>query len=114
MLPVDVLKGIWKTASRTSNDFLTRDEFYVALRLIAYAQHGIQPTEESINFDIQVDLPRFEAAPLALMPAENNVERMKPEIRAEDIASALPDLDSININAMDGINSLIPSVNLME
>jgi hypothetical protein len=37
MLPVDVLKGIWKISSRTSTDYLTRDEFYVALRLIAYA-----------------------------------------------------------------------------
>jgi hypothetical protein len=37
MLPVDTLKSIWKIAARTSNDYLTRDEFYVALRLIAYA-----------------------------------------------------------------------------
>ena len=36
-LGVDKLKEIWKVASRTSNKFLTRDEFYVALRLIAYA-----------------------------------------------------------------------------
>ena len=36
-LPVDTLKNIWKTAARTSNEFLSRDEFYVALRLIAYA-----------------------------------------------------------------------------
>jgi hypothetical protein len=36
-LAVDVLKNIWKTAARTSPEFLTRDEFYIALRLIAYA-----------------------------------------------------------------------------
>lgn len=36
-LDLPVLKNIWKTAARTSNEFLTRDEFYVALRLIAYA-----------------------------------------------------------------------------
>ena len=35
-LPVDKLKEFWKIAARTSNEFLTKDEFYVALRLIAY------------------------------------------------------------------------------
>ena len=69
-LAVDVLKNIWKTAARTSPEFLTRDEFYIALRLISYAQNGIKPNEESIQFDIPVDLPRFDAAPLAL-PAPN-------------------------------------------
>ena len=35
-LPVDKLKDIWKIAAKTSNEHLTKDEFYVALRLIAY------------------------------------------------------------------------------
>eukprot|EP00349_Pseudokeronopsis_sp_Brazil_P002685 CAMPEP_0202960288 /NCGR_PEP_ID=MMETSP1396-20130829/4437_1 /ASSEMBLY_ACC=CAM_ASM_000872 /TAXON_ID= /ORGANISM="Pseudokeronopsis sp., Strain Brazil" /LENGTH=129 /DNA_ID=CAMNT_0049679415 /DNA_START=45 /DNA_END=434 /DNA_ORIENTATION=+ len=37
LLPVDTLKNIWKIAARSSSEFLTRDEFYLALRLIAYA-----------------------------------------------------------------------------
>ena len=68
-LGTDVLKNIWLTSARTSNEFLTRDEFYVALRLIAYAQNGIQPNEDSLKFNIDVALPRFESAPLALMGA---------------------------------------------
>lgn len=36
-LPVDRLKDIWRIAARTSNEYLTKDEFYVALKLIAYA-----------------------------------------------------------------------------
>jgi hypothetical protein len=36
-LSIDKLKEIWKIAANTSNEFLTKDEFYVALRLIAYA-----------------------------------------------------------------------------
>jgi epidermal growth factor receptor substrate 15 len=40
-LPVDKLKEFWKIAARTSNEYLTRDEFYIALRLIAYAQNGL-------------------------------------------------------------------------
>lgn len=35
-LPVERLKDFWKIAARTSNEYLTKDEFYVALRLIAY------------------------------------------------------------------------------
>jgi epidermal growth factor receptor substrate 15 len=35
-LPVERLKDFWKLAARTSNEYLTKDEFYVALRLIAY------------------------------------------------------------------------------
>ena len=40
-LSVDKLKEFWKIAARTSNEFLTKDEFYVALRLIAYEQNGL-------------------------------------------------------------------------
>lgn len=36
-LDIKILKDIWKVASRTSNEYLTKDEFYIALRLIAYA-----------------------------------------------------------------------------
>lgn len=36
-LPNEKLKAIWLIAARTSTDHLTRDEFYIALRLIAYA-----------------------------------------------------------------------------
>ena len=110
-LPVDLLKNIWMISARTSNEYLTRDEFYVALRLIAYAQNGIQPNEDSIKFNIEVDLPKFEAAPLALPPTE---PREKPEVRAEEIAAAPPDLDSLDINALNSIQSLIPSVNKVE
>ena len=48
-LPVDKLKEFWKIAARTSNEHLTRDEFYIALRLIAYEQNGVPATEEAIQ-----------------------------------------------------------------
>lgn len=47
-LPVDLLKNFWLIAARTSPEFLTKEEFYTVLRLIAYAQHGIKPNEESL------------------------------------------------------------------
>ena len=36
-LSVEKLEDIWKISARTSNEYLSREEFYVALRLIAYA-----------------------------------------------------------------------------
>ena len=33
---VGKLKEVWSVAARTSNDYLLKEEFYVALRLIAY------------------------------------------------------------------------------
>lgn len=58
-LPVDKLKEIWKISAKTSNEFLTKEEFYVALRLIAYMQNGIRADEHSIELNIEVDLPKF-------------------------------------------------------
>lgn len=36
-LEKDVLRNIWLLSAKTSNEHLMRDEFYLALRLIAYA-----------------------------------------------------------------------------
>jgi epidermal growth factor receptor substrate 15 len=58
-LPVDKLKHFWMIAAKTSNEYLTKDEFYVALRLIAYEQNGIAADENSINNNVDVALPRF-------------------------------------------------------
>jgi len=33
---VQKLRGVWDIAARTSNDYLLKDEFYIALRLVAY------------------------------------------------------------------------------
>ena len=51
-----------------------------------------------MNFNIEVELPRFDPIPLALPPSESMQPKLKPEIRAEDIAASLPDLDSLDIN----------------
>lgn len=47
-LSVEKLKEIWVIASQVSPAFLTKDEFYVALRLIAYEQNGIPSTTNSV------------------------------------------------------------------
>jgi hypothetical protein len=57
-------------AARTSPEYLEKEEFYVACRLIAYAQHGLKATEDSIRLDISVDLPKFDPPPLAITSAD--------------------------------------------
>lgn len=60
-LSVEILKKIWLIAS-SNNQFLERDEFYVALKLISYAQNNIEISAESIIKNIPSPLPKF--APL--------------------------------------------------
>lgn len=70
-------KEIWKISSFTSAEYLTKEEFYVALRLIAYAQNGVQVNEDSIKFNLDAPFPKFKEQPLAIMPSE----KAKPEVR---------------------------------
>lgn len=58
-LPKEKLKEIWMMASFTSQAFLIKEEFYVALRLIAYAQNNIECSEKSVKINIDVALPTF-------------------------------------------------------
>lgn len=54
-----ILREIWEISARTNKSFLNRDEFYIALRLIAYAQNGVPVSETSIRQNVEVELPRF-------------------------------------------------------
>ena len=58
-LPVEKLKNIWRIAARTSNEHLVREEFYVALRLIAYEQNGILADESTVSANVEVALPQL-------------------------------------------------------
>lgn len=59
-MQLEKLKEVWQISARTSNEFLSREEFFLALRLIAYAQNGIKVDENSILTDIPVGLPKIE------------------------------------------------------
>ena len=54
-----ILKEIWNISAQTSKSFLDRDEFYIALRLIAYAQNGMAVNEQSIMNNVEVSLPKM-------------------------------------------------------
>ncbi len=47
-LPKEILKRIWIISAQTNAQFLERDEFYIALRLVALAQNNLPISEECI------------------------------------------------------------------
>lgn len=55
-LSKEILKKIWDLSS-TNGEFLDRDEFYVALKLISYAQNNIDVSASSINQNLPSPLP---------------------------------------------------------
>ncbi len=60
-LPTDVLKKIWLIAAQTDCKFLERDEFYIALRLVALAQNNMECSPESIRLNHPLPpLPKFD------------------------------------------------------
>ena len=61
-LPKHVLKEIWLMVVKYSTSHITREEFYIILRLISLAQNNLPYTEESINNNtapIALPLPTF-------------------------------------------------------
>jgi len=47
----DILKKIWMISAQTDANFLEKEEFYVALRLIALAQNNMEVSDEAIRFN---------------------------------------------------------------
>ena len=78
------------------------------MRLIAYAQNNIAVEEISLKMDLEVKLPHFDSGmPKAPEPVKPATE---PDVRAEEMAKMLPNLDDLDINQMSTISSLIPSI----
>jgi hypothetical protein len=63
-LAKEKLSEIWRFSARTSKEFLTRDEFYCALRMIAFIQNGIEISEESLKFEMDIPWPKFDDSPI--------------------------------------------------
>ena len=59
-LGVPKLRLVWDVAACTSNDYLLKEEFYIALRLVAYMQNDIPANANSIKLNIEAPLPRFD------------------------------------------------------
>lgn len=91
-LAKEKLSEIWRFSARTSKEFLTREEFYCALRMISYVQNGIEISEESLKFEIEVPLPRFDDLPFQATP------QPQPEFQKQSLADSLPDFDQLDFS----------------
>ncbi|CAK91691.1 unnamed protein product (macronuclear) [Paramecium tetraurelia] len=59
-LSIDILKKIWLISS-PNNQTLNKEEFYVALKLISFAQNNIEVSNDSIQRCIPSPLPQFQS-----------------------------------------------------
>lgn len=87
-LPKDILREIWLLSSPT-NETLDKDEFYVALRLIAYAQNKMDVSRESIISNLKAPLPKL--APIEKkQPPSEVVHQEEQQAQAQAQAQAQP------------------------
>jgi Cytoskeletal-regulatory complex EF hand len=88
---------------------LSRDEFYLALKLIAYAQNGIPPTEESVLAKVEVPFPQFKSD--SSKPGMGMGMGM-PNPAAAPRGPTLADMNQLNVMALSQSsgNSLIPGM----
>ena len=55
----DHLRTIWDIIAKTSEQFVTQNEFFMACRLVAYCQNDIEASEESLLKNLPVKTPYF-------------------------------------------------------
>jgi hypothetical protein len=67
-IAVPTLKTIWELATPNKEDFLDKNRFFIALKLIALAQEGKPVSLQMIHE--KVGLPRFEGIEIPAMPDE--------------------------------------------
>ena len=73
-LDIQTLKRVWEISASTSNNYLIKEEFYVALRLVALIQSGQPATAESIINNVPASLPRFDD----YVPATPGADPVRP------------------------------------
>ncbi|KAI8338833.1 hypothetical protein BD560DRAFT_493537 [Blakeslea trispora] len=69
-IPLSFLEEIWQTVDQNAKGYLTEPEFYMALKLIACAQHGVEAAEDI--FSTQVPLPQFQNTSIAPMTSSEH------------------------------------------
>ena len=58
-LSKEQIKKIWSIAVQQGSTSIHRDDVYMAMKLIAYAQNGIEVSEESIRENKECPMPNI-------------------------------------------------------
>ncbi len=69
-LPAPVLGQIWVEANAAKSEALSREDFFVALRLAALAQQGQAVSREAAAASREPLVPRLQSAAWVLVPAQ--------------------------------------------
>ncbi|KAI7859641.1 hypothetical protein BDC45DRAFT_496490 [Circinella umbellata] len=91
-VPDNILNEIWDAADSDKKGFLTDQEFCIALKLIACAQHGIIPASPVLK--TQVPLPQLDGIPVQQpqtpppVPSTNRPTPASPNLQANNPATA--------------------------
>ncbi|MCQ2817097.1 MAG: EF-hand domain-containing protein [archaeon] len=81
-LSKEILKQIWLIAAKNKTQSMDKDEFYIALRLIALAQNGYPVSKECIINNSPIPpLPKFDLT--QLNPTSSDMETMFAIVSAE-------------------------------
>lgn len=101
-LDKEILKKIWTIAAQPGSISLNKEEFYIALRLVALAQAGKEVSPQAITMDIPASPPKFEAPAGRSNGSETNINaysqrpsesRMQSSIHPESSKYSITELD---------------------
>jgi epidermal growth factor receptor substrate 15 len=112
-LSKDNLKLIWLISAQTDPQFLERDEFYIALRLIALAQNNMEVSEDSIRLNHPLPpMPKFDlksssqSTNTSSMTISNNVTNLsdidsQPSNRTSMTNISIQEIDNYSLTEED-------------
>jgi hypothetical protein len=85
-LSPETLSKIWSLAAQTNQSFMDRDEFYVAIRLVALAQSKREVSLASVVRNVDCSLPYFDGIPMPkIAPSTNpSASMMNPGMNSGD------------------------------
>jgi hypothetical protein len=121
-LPKDILKKIWIISAKTDPKNIERDEFYIALRLIALAQNNMDCSEESIRLNHPIPpLPQFHlkndvssVSSLNSMQINSNSQNYNNNmnnLNSQNYNNNMNNLNNNNNNLMNNNNNLMNNNN---
>ncbi|KAL1776869.1 epidermal growth factor receptor substrate 15 isoform X2 [Sigmodon hispidus] len=93
-LPDLILGKIWDLADTDGKGVLSKQEFFVALRLVACAQNGLEVSLSSLN--LAVPLPRFYDSSSPLLTSGTSAAELPWAVKSEDKAKYDAIFDSLS------------------
>ena len=109
-LPKEILKKIWLISAQTDPSFIEKDEFYVALRLVALAQNNLECSAESIRLNHPIPpLPKFD---LKVDDTSSTFSLPKTSISTNNLNSNFNPMNNNNMGNLNPLNNSNNNINI--